>query len=196
MISYSYTSPSCPPHPPPSYTEAQSEGGVTVKVRFPSLASCHWCLKLYGLVVGGMGIIFSLLWVIVHAYVITQIVDDDDLKVQRYMDICMGLSLLVSLVSLEYGSMSSERGPLALFLILSLATIAGYWLWFLYLKYLKMESEASKEHEHVGLWVTGVYLVLVSPVLLLYRSLDPERVTREQLYMAAEDAGAKERSAV
>ena len=32
MISYSYTSPSCPPHPPPSYTEAQSEGGVTVKV--------------------------------------------------------------------------------------------------------------------------------------------------------------------
>ena len=30
----------------------------------------------------------------------------------------MGLSLLVSLVSLEYGSMSSERGPLALFLIL------------------------------------------------------------------------------
>ena len=137
----------------------------------------------------------------------------------RYMDICMGLSLLVSLVSLEYGSMSGERGPLALFLILrwtfswhlyedvkiwgydgdalflmlrmfshqhlyedmmdawvvcpspqfwvetfifwiildpthmltyhcwppSLATIAGYWLWFLYLKYLKMESEASKE---------------------------------------------------
>ena len=52
------------------------------------------------------------------------------------------------------------------------------------------------QHEHVGLWVTGVYLVLVSPVLLLYRSLDPDRVTREQLYMAAEDAGAKERSAV
>jgi len=195
MISYSYTSPSCPPHPPPSYTEAQSEGGVTVKVRFPSLTSCHWCLKLYALVVGGMGIIFSLLWVIVHAYVITQIVDDDDLKVQRYMDICMGLSLLVSLVSLEYGSMSSERGPLALFLILSLATIAGYWLWFLYLKYLKMESEASKEHEHVGLWVTGVYLVLVSPVLLLYRSLDPERIVNQQLYMASEDS-AKERSAV
>ena len=73
----------------------------------------------------------------------------------------MGLSMLVSLVSLEYGSMSGERAPLALFLILrylwfpfslqkfdpllSLATIAGYWLWFLYLKYLKMESEASKE---------------------------------------------------
>jgi len=195
MISYSYTSPSCPPHPPPSYTEAQSEGGVTVKVRFPSLASCHWCLKLYGLVVGGMGIIFSLLWVIVHAYVITQIVDDDDLKVQRYMDICMGLSLLVSLVSLEYGSMSSERGPLALFLILSLATIAGYWLWFLYLKYLKMESEASKEQGGVGVWVTGVYIVVVLPVLLFYRSLDKE----EEYVHAAPDQetdGRKERSVV
>ena len=36
----------------------------------------------------------------------------------RYLDILMGLSMLVSLVSLEYGSMSGERAPLALFLIL------------------------------------------------------------------------------
>ena len=51
------------------------------------------------------------------------------------------------------------------------------------------------QHEHVGLWVTGVYLVLVSPVLLLYRSLDPERIVNQQMYMASEDS-AKERSAV
>jgi len=194
MISYSYPHPNRPPPLPPSYKE--SEEGLTIQLRLPSLSSCQWCLKLYGLVIGGMGVIFSFLWIIVHIYVLTQIKNDGDLRMQRYLDILMGLSMLISLVSLEYGSMSGERAPLALFLILSLATIAGYWLWFLYLKYLKMESEASKEHEHVGLWVTGVYLVLVSPVLLLYRSLDPERVTREQLYMAAEDAGAKERSAV
>jgi hypothetical protein len=41
--------------------------------------------------------------------------------------------------------MTGERAPLALFLILSLATLASYWLWFLYLKYLKVETEASKE---------------------------------------------------
>ena len=63
----------------------------------------------------------------------------------RYMDIPLGLILLTSLVSLEYGSMTGERPPLALFLILSLATMAVFWLWFLYLKYAKMESEASKE---------------------------------------------------
>ena len=99
---------------------------LPLQVRFPSLASCHWCLKLYGLVVGGMGIIFSLIWVILllrsfyfscssslssytfpfsfhshpsplsppssppptpqvimHTYVLAQIDDDSDLKVQR-----------------------------------------------------------------------------------------------------------------
>ena len=61
------------------------------------------------------------------------------------MDILLGLCLLTSLVSLEYGSMTGERPPLALFLILSLATMAVFWLWFLYLKYAKMESEAAKE---------------------------------------------------
>ena len=63
----------------------------------------------------------------------------------RYVDILLGLSLLLSLISLEYGSVTGLRPPLALFLVLSLATLASYWLWFLYLKHLKMESEASKE---------------------------------------------------
>ena len=66
------------------------------------------------------------------------------------MDILLGLCLLTSLVSLEYGSMTGERPPLALFLILSLATMAVYWLWFLYLKYAKMESEAAKEVRRRG----------------------------------------------
>ena len=78
----------------------------------------------------------SFLWIIVHIYVLTQIKNDGDLRMQRfadisyskiwseyichlrYLDILMGLSMLVSLVSLEYGSMSGERAPLALFLIL------------------------------------------------------------------------------
>jgi len=193
MISYSYPHPNRPPPLPPSYKE--SEEGLTIQLRLPSLSSCHWCLKLYGLVVGGMGVIFSFLWIIVHIYVLTQIKDDGDIRMQRYLDILMGLSMLVSLVSLEYGSMSGEKAPLALFLILSLATIAGYWLWFLYLKYLKMENEASKEQGGVGVWVTGVYIVVVLPVLLFYRSLDREEeyahTTPDQ-----ENDGRKERSVV
>jgi len=193
MISYSYPHPNRPPPLPPSYKE--SEEGLTIQLRLPSLSSCHWCLKLYGLVVGGMGVIFSFLWIIVHIYVLTQIKDDGDLRMQRYLDILMGLSMLVSLVSLEYGSMSGEKAPLALFLILSLATIAGYWLWFLYLKYLKMENEASKEQGGVGVWVTGVYIVVVLPVLLFYRSLDREE-EYAQTAPDQENDGRKERSVV
>lgn len=48
------------------------------------------------------------------------------------MDILLGLILLASLVSLEYGSMKWERQPLAVSLILSLATMAVYWLWSLF----------------------------------------------------------------
>ena len=55
-----------------------------------------------------------------------------------------------------------------------MATIAGYWLWFLYLKYLKMESEASKE-------VTFKYLKY--PKYLKYLKMESEaskEVTREK----------------
>ena len=48
------------------------------------------------------------------------------------MDILLGLILLTSLVSLEYGFMKCERKPLAVFLTLSLATLAVYWLWTLF----------------------------------------------------------------
>ena len=56
----------------------------------------------------------------------------------RYMDIMLGLCLLVSLVSLEYGSMAGERAPLALFLILSTVV---YWLELL--KYAAMDQKVS-----------------------------------------------------
>ena len=48
------------------------------------------------------------------------------------MDILLGLCLLTSLVSLEYGSMTGKTRSLAFFLILSLATMATYWLWSLF----------------------------------------------------------------
>ena len=86
----------------------------------------------------------SFLWIIVHIYVLTQIKNDGDLRMQRfaeiscsnfwsdhifhlrYLDILMGLSMLVSLVSLEYGSMSGERAPLALFLILRFLSLPNF----------------------------------------------------------------------
>ena len=119
----------------------------------------------------------SFLWIIVHIYVLTQIKNDGDLRMQRFAKISLfwlhfpsqvprhpdglvnaGLPGLpgvrvnvggespscplphpqVSLLSQFFPLRNLPPPP-------SLATIAGYWLWFLYLKYLKMESEASKE---------------------------------------------------
>ena len=93
----------------------------------------------------------------------------------RYLNILLGLSLLVSLVSLEYGSMSGERAPLVLFLILSIATVLCYWIWFLYLEHLRMDER----EQEAGL--APLYLLLVLPVLLLYRSLQEMPYQREMM---------------
>ena len=61
--------------------------------------------------------------------------------------------------------MSGERAPLVLFLVLSVATVLCYWLWFLYLEHLRLDDG----EQEAGL--APLYLLLVLPVLLLYRSL-------------------------
>ena len=74
-----------------------------------------------------------MLWILNHSKLLAykrECSTDDSLS--RYVDILLGLLLLTSLVSLEYGSMKWERKPLAVFLILSLATMAVYWLWSLF----------------------------------------------------------------
>ena len=63
----------------------------------------------------------------------------------RYVDIFLGLSLLLSHLVLCYGSSQERRAPLTLFLILSMASLTLYWVWFAYLKYGKGDGEASKE---------------------------------------------------
>ena len=63
----------------------------------------------------------------------------------RYVDIVLGLCLLVSQVLLCYSSAKKRRETLTVFFILSMAVLTLYWVWFAYLKYGKGESEASKE---------------------------------------------------
>ena len=55
------------------------------------------------------------------------------------------------------------------------------------------------QQSEIGLWVTGLYLVLVQPVLLLYKSLETR--PQQQLYSAGrqeeeEEEEVKERSNV
>ena len=61
----------------------------------------------------------------------------------RYVDILLGLSLLLS--HLCYGSVHERRPTFTLFFILSMAVLVLYWAWFGYLKYGMGDEEASKE---------------------------------------------------
>ena len=116
------------------------------------------------------------------------------------MDIATGLSLLMSLVSLEYGSMTRKTRPLAFFLILSLTTMAAYWLWSLF-----GDSQREVEYSHEPnnhqlcylqntcwyLLVPLVYLVGVLPVILLFS--DPGTQTQEKA-AKEQDQGGKSQS--
>ena len=78
-----------PPHPlipPPANTRHCSispSEGVTILLKCPHLSSFSWCLRLYSMVCGGMGVIFSILWVVGQGYVLAQ-TEDTDLRAQRW----------------------------------------------------------------------------------------------------------------
>ena len=58
-----------------SYQQDQSplnDESFTLKLHCPSFSSFSWCLKLYSLVLGGLGVLLSLVWVIFHMYVLSQ----------------------------------------------------------------------------------------------------------------------------
>ena len=135
------------PPPPPSYTHHSSlspSSGVTILLSCPRLSSCSWVLKLYAKVCGGMGVLLSTLWVVGHTYVLYQ-TEDKELRIQRYVSIFLGLSLLLSHLVLCYGSVQERRATVTLFFILSMAVLVLYWAWFGYLKYGIGDGEASKE---------------------------------------------------
>jgi len=187
MITYSYSDPrSCyppppPPHPalpPPSYTEHQrsksesSNEQVTILLRCPPLSACFWCVKLYSTVLAGCIILLSILWVSGHSYVLYQ-TEEANLRVQRYVDIVLGLSFLVTHLFLIYSSKYEKRFFLTVFFVLSISTVLLHWAWFVYLKYAMEESEASKEMSDISLVVTMVYVILLIPIVVLYKTLQP-----------------------
>ena len=46
--------------------------GLVIKLRCPGILSFKWCLKLYSLVLGGLGLLLSFIWVFFHVYVLSQ----------------------------------------------------------------------------------------------------------------------------
>ena len=110
-------SPHLPPSPtashllPPSYSRHPStQDRVTIVLKCPSLSSLQWCLSLYSLVMGGVGMLFTSLWVVGHGYVLTQ-TQEGQLRVQRYSE--------------THAKLSS--GTLILFIFLDILIFALAW---------------------------------------------------------------------
>jgi len=165
-VEYSYTY-----QTPPGGREGQEES-LEIKLRCPRISSFRWCLKLYSLVLAALGLLLSFIWVCFQLYVLSQ-TTNYELRLQRYLDIFLGLLLLLSLVCLLYGSYSESRIWIIAFITGSLAVVLTYWCWYLYIKYSGMEyPESEQTAGEVGGVLSILYIIVLLPVLLLYRSLE------------------------
>ena len=91
----------------------------------------------------------------------------------RYLDILLGLVLLLSLVCLLYAGYSQSRIWIIAFITASLAVVLTYWCWFLYIKASGMDFPDSEEITGDVLAVLScIYTVILLPVLFFYRSLE------------------------
>ena len=110
----------------------------------------------------GIGISLSSLWVIGHIYVLCH-TSEYSLREQRlgrkeasdwptesfsglrYVDVAVGISLLISQSCLIIGARNNRIHHVLVFLIFSVLVIGAYWAWWAGLYYHKSETEASKE---------------------------------------------------
>ena len=91
----------------------------------------------------------------------------------RYLDILLGLVLLLSLVCLLYAGYSQSRIWIIAFITASLAVVFTYWCWFLYIKASGMDFPDSEEITWDVLAILScIYAFLLIPVLFFYRSLE------------------------
>jgi len=165
------------PHLSHSYTyrlPEEQQNTVEISFRFPRISSFRWCLKLYCLVLAGLGLFLAGVWVIFQLYVLSQ-TTIQELRQQRYVDIFLGLLLLVSLLCLLYGSYSESRLWVIAFITGSLAVVLSYWCCYLYnthAAHLEEYPDAEGTITEVATLLSVLYVLLLLPVLVLYRSLE------------------------
>lgn len=63
----------------------------------------------------------------------------------RYLDITLGVVLLLSMLCLLYGSYSQSSHFLILFFILSLVVVICYWSWYVYINFVSHDSAVFED---------------------------------------------------
>jgi len=143
-----------------------------IKLRCPRISSIKWCLKLYSLVLGGIGLFLSFLWVCFQLYVLSQ-TTRHELRLLRYVDIFLGLILFLSMLSLLYGGCFHSQISITAFITSSLGVMISYWCLYAYASYNNDDLPVYDDQAgSIGLFLTVLYLLFLLPILLLYRSLE------------------------
>ena len=65
------------------------------------------------------------------------------------MDISLGLVLLLSMLSLLYGSYAVHPVLIVLFFTLSLAVLLAYWFWYFYVNFIASHYPVFEEQVHL-----------------------------------------------
>ena len=68
----------------------------------------------------------------------------------RYLDITLGVFLLVSMLCLLYGTYSHSSHFLILFFILSLVVVISYWSWYVYINFVSQDSAVFEDEVGLG----------------------------------------------
>lgn len=153
-----------------SVTSSGHSSGLVINVRCPSLSSARWCYRLYSILLAGLGLLLSFLWVCFHLYVLSQ-TTIVELRLLRYLDIFLGLVEFLSMLSLLYASYSSSRLFIIVFMTSSLGVVVLYWGWY---SYYSHDSDTLVHSDQTGtcLVITAIFLLLLLPVCLHYRGLE------------------------
>ena len=76
-VSYSYSYKS-----PIGFEGEREDDSLEIKLRCPRISSFSWCLRLYSLVLGGLGLLLSSIWICFQLYVLSQ-TTNTELRLQR-----------------------------------------------------------------------------------------------------------------
>lgn len=156
----------------PGHGSGANDDSFIVKLHCPGLTSLRWMVKLYSLVLGGLGVILSFTWICFHLYVLsmTALIE---LRQHRYLDITLGVVLLVSMLCLLYGTYSQSHHFLILFFILSLVVVIGYWTWYIYVNFVSLDYPVFDDQiGKIGIILTFLYCLLMVPIMMLYRYME------------------------
>ena len=148
------------------------------------VVSGRTCLRIYCVSLGLTSSFTAFLWSIFQIYLLyTTASDQNDLMVARYLDISFGLLGLSSSLALLYGAFVESKTWLTVWTLGSTTLIIGRWAWFFYQKYWIVHPESLKEAQKAGMILSGIYIILIIPVLINYKYLESNHLSfSEWLY--------------